>query len=49
MEVYDAFGVDDVLSLDEEDYSMRMGPSDDSPWSAVIIMPIVRLRRLPPG
>ena len=36
MEVYDAFGVDDVLSLDEEDYSMRMGPSDDSPWSATV-------------
>ncbi|RZD36712.1 MAG: hypothetical protein CXT75_06025 [Methanobacteriota archaeon] len=36
VEVYDAFGVDDVLSLDEEDYSMRMGPSDDSPWSATV-------------
>jgi uncharacterized membrane protein len=36
VEVYDAFGVDDVLSLDEEDYSMRMGPSDESPWSATV-------------
>jgi hypothetical protein len=36
VEIYDVFGVDDVLSLDEEDYSMRMGPSDDSPWSATV-------------
>ena len=36
VEVYDVFGVDDVLSQDEEDYSMRMGPSGDSPWSATV-------------
>ena len=36
VEVYDVFGVDDVLSLDVEDYSMRMGPSSESPWSATV-------------
>ena len=34
IEVLDVFGVDDVISLSKSDYSMRMGPSGDSPWSA---------------
>ena len=34
VEVYDVFGVDDVLSLEYDDYSMKMGPEGETPWSA---------------
>ena len=34
--VYDVFGVDGVLSLENDDYSMKMGPEGESPWSASV-------------
>ena len=36
VEIYDAFGVDGVLSLDSNDYSLKMGPEGESPWAASI-------------
>ena len=34
--IYDVFGVDGVLSLENDDYSMKMGPEGESPWSASV-------------
>ena len=36
VEVYDVFGVDDVLSLENDDYSMKMGPEGETLWSASV-------------
>ena len=36
VEIHDAFGVDDVLSLDSSDYSLKMGPEGEAPWAASV-------------
>ncbi|MEC8997607.1 MAG: hypothetical protein VYE80_03985, partial [Candidatus Thermoplasmatota archaeon] len=37
LHVFDVFGVDDILSTEEGDYNMRMGPVDgESPWASVV-------------
>ena len=36
VEIHDAFGVDDVLSLDSSDYSLKMGPEGETPWAASV-------------
>ena len=36
LNVFDVFGVDDILSMSKGDYNMRMGPEGESPWSSTV-------------